>query len=78
MYTHVQYILIRNFVSYPLDGDLVFLLFQLLRSSLVNNFTQAMVCDDLGMTDYIIHSEARLVDKDTMKHKEKADLLEGN
>ena len=52
--------------------------FQLLRSSLVNNFTQAVVCDDLGMTSYIIHSDARLVDKDTMKHKEKADLLEGN
>ena len=36
-----------------------------------------MVCDDLGMTDYIIHAEHRALDPFVMKHKEKADLLEG-
>ena len=36
-----------------------------------------MVCDDLGMTDYIIHAENRTLDQGGMKHKEKADLLEG-
>ncbi len=43
----------------------------------MNNFTQAVVCDDLGMTNYIIHADSRVLDKDSMKHKEKADLLEG-
>lgn len=47
----------------------------LLRSSLVNSRTQAIVCDDLGMTDYVIYSNVG-TDKIDMKTKQKADLLE--
>lgn len=47
----------------------------LLRSSLVNSRTQAIVCDDLGMTDYIIYSNVSS-EKVDMKTKQKADLLE--
>nr|AMN88357.1 DROSHA [Mytilus galloprovincialis] len=47
----------------------------LLRSSLVNNRTQSIVSDDLGMSDHIIHAETRGESID-MKTKEKADLLE--
>ncbi|CAL4099996.1 unnamed protein product [Meganyctiphanes norvegica] len=44
----------------------------LLRSSLVNNRTQAVVCDDLDMTKYAIYSEL----KSELKTKDRADLLE--
>ncbi|XP_055917610.1 ribonuclease 3 [Eupeodes corollae] len=44
----------------------------LLRSSLVNNRTQAVVCDDLGMTQYAVFSNP----KADMKTKDRADLLE--
>nr|AFX89030.1 drosha [Mayetiola destructor] len=44
----------------------------LLRSSLVNNRTQAVVCDDLGMTKYAIYSNP----KNELKTKDRADLLE--
>ncbi|XP_013101802.2 ribonuclease 3 [Stomoxys calcitrans] len=44
----------------------------LLRSSLVNNRTQAVVCDDLGMTKYAIYSNP----KAELKTKDRADLLE--
>lgn len=44
----------------------------LLRSSLVNNRTQAVVCDDLGMTKYAVYSNP----KAEMKTKDRADLLE--
>lgn len=47
----------------------------LLRSSLVNNRTQSIVCDDLGMSDYVIYAETR-GEKLDLKTKEKADLLE--
>lgn len=47
----------------------------LLRSSLVNGRTQAIVCDDLGMIDYVIYSNVGS-DKFDMKTKQKADLLE--
>ncbi|XP_064616843.1 ribonuclease 3-like [Liolophura sinensis] len=47
----------------------------LLRSSLVNNRTQSIVCDDLDMTNYVIYADARGA-KIKMKTKEKADLLE--
>ncbi|KAK3088622.1 hypothetical protein FSP39_021413 [Pinctada imbricata] len=47
----------------------------LLRSSLVNNRTQAIVCDDLGMCQYVIYAETRGENLE-MKTKEKADLLE--
>lgn len=45
---------------------------QLLRSSLVNNRTQAVVCDDLGMTSYAMYSHL----KTELKTKDRADLLE--
>lgn len=44
----------------------------LLRSSLVNNRTQAVVCDDLGMTKYAVYSNP----KPDLKTKDRADLLE--
>uniref|UniRef100_T1IMV5 Ribonuclease 3 n=1 Tax=Strigamia maritima TaxID=126957 RepID=T1IMV5_STRMM len=44
----------------------------LLRSSLVNNRTQAVVCDDLGMVDYAIYAYP----KGELKTKDRADLLE--
>lgn len=44
----------------------------LLRSSLVNNRTQAVVCDDLGMTKYAVYSNP----KADLKTKDRADLLE--
>lgn len=44
----------------------------LLRSSLVNNRTQAVVCDDLGMTQYARYSSPR----GELKTKDRADLLE--
>ncbi|XP_022191587.2 ribonuclease 3 [Nilaparvata lugens] len=44
----------------------------LLRSSLVNNRTQAIVCDDLGMTEYALYSNP----KAELKTKDRADLLE--
>ncbi|XP_062584248.1 ribonuclease 3-like isoform X1 [Saccostrea cucullata] len=47
----------------------------LLRSSLVNNRTQSIVCDDLGISEYVIFSDAR-GEKQDKKTKEKADLLE--
>ncbi|XP_061376897.1 ribonuclease 3 isoform X2 [Danaus plexippus] len=45
----------------------------LLRSSLVNNRTQSMVCDDLNMSEYAIYNNPKA--KPTTK-KHKADLLE--
>ena len=44
----------------------------LLRSSLVNNRTQAVVCDDLGMTQYALYASP----KAELKTKDRADLLE--
>nr|AVK59456.1 Drosha-PA [Nezara viridula] len=44
----------------------------LLRSSLVNNRTQAVVCDDLGMAAYAVYSNP----KAELKTKDRADLLE--
>ena len=44
----------------------------LLRSSLVNNRTQAVVCDDLGMTHYALYASP----KAELKTKDRADLLE--
>lgn len=46
--------------------------FQLLRSSLVNNRTQSLVCDDLGMTNYAMRGDPKL----ELKTKDRADLLE--
>ncbi|XP_030748887.1 ribonuclease 3 [Sitophilus oryzae] len=44
----------------------------LLRSSLVNNRTQAVVCDDLGMAQYALYNNP----KPELKTKDRADLLE--
>nr|WDW26281.1 drosha [Amrasca biguttula biguttula] len=44
----------------------------LLRSSLVNNRTQSVVCDDLGMTTFALYSNP----KAELKTKDRADLLE--
>ncbi|KAG8194728.1 hypothetical protein JTE90_026377 [Oedothorax gibbosus] len=44
----------------------------LLRSSLVNNRTQAVVCGDLGMVEYAIYPYVKV----ELKPKDKADLLE--
>nr|XP_031849478.1 ribonuclease 3 [Nomia melanderi] len=44
----------------------------LLRSSLVNNKTQAVVCDDLGMIQYALYGNP----KAELKTKDRADLLE--
>ncbi|KAL0104972.1 hypothetical protein PUN28_016542 [Cardiocondyla obscurior] len=44
----------------------------LLRSSLVNNKTQAVVCDDLGMTQFALYGNP----KAELKTKDRADLLE--
>lgn len=44
----------------------------LLRSSLVNNRTQSVVCDDLGMTKYAVYTNP----KPELKTKDRADLLE--
>jgi len=43
----------------------------LLRSSLVNNRTQTVVCDDLGMAEYLHHRT-----KGPLRTKDRADLLE--
>ena len=52
--------------TFPINVSL-----QLLRSSLVNNRTQAEVCDDIGMTDYMPPNKNV---KYKLKHR--ADLLE--
>lgn len=58
----------------------ILLHFQLLRSSLVNNWTQSVVCDDLGMTDYIINMENKNPQAEPLsnilKMKDRADLVE--
>ena len=56
------------------------LIFQLLRSSLVNNRTQATVCEELGMTEFVITDDNHLDTRLPVHHlrtKHKADLLEG-
>ena len=53
---------------------------QLLRSSLVNNRTQAIICDDLGMTRYVINIDQTVkerIDNERNKVKDKADIIEG-
>ena len=44
--------------------------FQLLRSSLVNSRTQAIVCEDLGMMEFVIYSSAGA---DKTGHKNQAE-----
>lgn len=51
---------------------------QLLRSCLVKNKTQSVICDDLGMTNYVVHPPAFLKsDPPDLRMKDKADLVEG-
>ena len=51
---------------------LVILIQLYFRSSIVNNRTQAVVCDDLGITEYALFA----VPKKDLKVKDRADLLE--
>ena len=44
----------------------------LLRSAIVNNRTQSVVCDDLGIPNYAVYSTPR----SDLKFKDRADLLE--
>ena len=46
----------------------------MLRSSLVNNLTQAQIFKDLGIAHYVFKKGK---DKDTIQTKEKADYVEG-
>ncbi|ELT91975.1 hypothetical protein CAPTEDRAFT_165112 [Capitella teleta] len=46
----------------------------LLRSSLVNNFTQSVVCEDLGMMDFVINYERKV--SQPKRAKDRADLVE--
>uniref|UniRef100_A0A914VR38 RNase III domain-containing protein n=1 Tax=Plectus sambesii TaxID=2011161 RepID=A0A914VR38_9BILA len=49
----------------------------LLRSCLVNNKTQSVICDDLGMTKYLLHPPAFLrTGTPELRLKDKADLVE--
>ncbi|KAL3872342.1 hypothetical protein ACJMK2_040272 [Sinanodonta woodiana] len=48
----------------------------LLRSSLVNNRTQASVADDLGMSEYVISGDQSFDPNISLKTKDRADLLE--
>ena len=51
-----------------------------MRSSLVNNRTQAIICDDLGMTQYVINNDQTVkerMDNERNKVKDKADIIEG-
>lgn len=53
----------------------------MLRSSLVNNRTQAIICDDLGMTQYVINNDQNVKERINNEHnkvKDKADIVEGN
>ena len=52
---------------------------QLLRSSLVNNKTQSLVSEELGMVDYVIHADHPSDIREpqpSLRMKHKADLLE--
>lgn len=72
----MNYLNLFCFIISLLGIDTIFivisLLFQLLRSSLVNNRTQAVVCDDLGMANYAVYNNP----KAELKTKDRADLLE--
>ena len=48
--------------------------FQILRSALVNNKTQAIISDDMALRNYVIMAAE---DRKKLNYKEKADLLEG-
>ena len=56
-------IFLANLVNFPI---------YYFRSSIVNNRTQAVVCDDLGITEYALFA----VPKKDLKVKDRADLLE--
>ena len=52
-------------------------MFQLLRSSLVNNKTQATVCEELGIPEFVINDSPFDTRHTSLRVKQKADLLEG-
>lgn len=59
---------------------LCFCVLKLLRTSLVNHRTQATICDDLGMTEYVINNDQKVrerMENEKNKVKDKADILEG-
>ena len=46
----------------------------------MNNRTQAIICDDLGMTQYVINNDQTVkerIDNERNKVKDKADIIEG-
>ena len=46
----------------------------------MNNRTQAIICDDLGMTRYVINNDQTVkerIDNERNKVKDKADIIEG-
>jgi len=46
----------------------------------VNNRTQAIICDDLSMTQYVINNDQTVkerIDNEHNKVKDKADIIEG-
>ena len=58
---------------------LTYVYLQLLRSSLVNNKTQSLVSEELGMVDYVIHADHPSDIREpqpSLRMKHKADLLE--
>jgi len=47
----------------------------------VNNRTQAIICDDLGMTQYVINNDQTVKERINNEHnkvKDKADIIEGS
>ena len=58
-----KFYFLANLVNFPI---------YYFRSSIVNNRTQAVVCDDLGITEYALFA----VPKKDLKVKDRADLLE--
>ena len=51
-----------------------------MRSSLVNNRTQAIICDDLEMTQFVINNDLLVKERINNEHnkvKDKADIVEG-
>jgi len=79
----IVFIISRDLFRFRVQGVLMLACVcvrQLLRSSLVNNRTQAIICDDLGMTQYVINNDQTVkarIDNERNKVKDKADIIEG-
>lgn len=52
---------------------------QLLRSCLVNNKTQSVICEDLGLPNFVVSPPTlnKVAAVPELRMKDKADLLEG-